>query len=242
MARDASGACWAVVRERFNQFMFGFYPPELYWRPILTFVLLLVALAPVLFDWMPMRRQMLIFAGAYPVIAYYLLWGGSIWPFVTFAVAAVIALAAFRAILRLDHPVLGTPGVAIAGAALGAFVYLRFLWGPITEGIHAVIGTLGPESVGSDQFGGFLLTLIIGVTAISASLPIGIAAGARPPVGADLHQDGLGGDDRVHPRRAADHAAVRGVDAAQLLPAAGDELRHHPARADHGDALLGRPI
>ena len=171
---DASGACWAVVRERFNQFMFGFYPPELYWRPILTFVLLLVALAPVLFDWMPMRRQMLFFAGAYPVIAYYLLWGGSIWPFVTFAVAAVIALAAFRAILRLDHPVLGTPGVAIAGAALGAFVYLRFLWGPITEGIHAVIGTLGPESVGSDQFGGFLLTLIIGVTAISASLPLGV--------------------------------------------------------------------
>jgi len=33
----ATGACWAVINERLNQFIFGFYPPELYWRPILAF-------------------------------------------------------------------------------------------------------------------------------------------------------------------------------------------------------------
>ena len=170
----ATGACWAVVRERFNQFMFGFYPRELYWRPILVFVLLIGALAPVLFTGMPFRRQSLMFTAAFPVIAYCLLWGGSIWPIVTFLLAVVIAVAAFRAIVRVDHPVLGAPGVAIAGAVLGAFVYLQLLWGPLTQGIHATIGTLGPESVGSDQFGGFLLTLIIGVTALAASLPLGI--------------------------------------------------------------------
>jgi len=171
---DASGACWAVVRERFNQFMFGFYPSELYWRPILAFVLLLVALAPVLFTGVPMRRQLLLFSAAYPVVGYYLLWGGSIWPFVTFLVAIAIAVAAFRAIIRVDHPVIGTPGMAILGAVLGAFVYLRLLWGPITAGVESVVGAIGPQAVGSDQFGGFLLTLIIGVTAISASLPLGI--------------------------------------------------------------------
>jgi general L-amino acid transport system permease protein len=47
---DASGACWAMIRERWHQFIFGFYPPELWWRPILAFGLLFVALAPVLYS------------------------------------------------------------------------------------------------------------------------------------------------------------------------------------------------
>ena len=46
---DAGGACWAVIRQRWYQFIFGFYPPEAWWRPILDFALLFVALAPVLF-------------------------------------------------------------------------------------------------------------------------------------------------------------------------------------------------
>jgi len=70
----ASGACWAVIHERIYQFLFGFYPPELYWRPILAFVLLFVAIAPVLFSALP--RQMLWFSLAYPVIAFLLIWGG----------------------------------------------------------------------------------------------------------------------------------------------------------------------
>jgi general L-amino acid transport system permease protein len=70
----ATGACWAVINERLNQFLFGFYPPELYWRPILAFVLLFVALAPVLFSNLP--RQMLWFSAVFPIIAYFLLWGG----------------------------------------------------------------------------------------------------------------------------------------------------------------------
>lgn len=34
-------ACWGVIRERWLQLLFGFYPSELYWRPILAFVLLI---------------------------------------------------------------------------------------------------------------------------------------------------------------------------------------------------------
>ncbi|MEZ5848262.1 MAG: amino acid ABC transporter permease [Geminicoccaceae bacterium] len=102
-----SGACLAVINERFGQFIYGFYPAELRWRPNLAFVLLLVALVPVLFSNVP--RKLLWFSALYPVIAYFLLWGG-----------------------------------------------------------------LGLRPVSSDQFGGFLLTLIIGVTGIAASLPLGI--------------------------------------------------------------------
>jgi len=28
-----AGACWGVIRDRFNQLMFGFYPHEEQWRP-----------------------------------------------------------------------------------------------------------------------------------------------------------------------------------------------------------------
>ncbi len=106
---NSAGACWAVITERFDQFIYGFYPVELRWRVNLAFILMLVAFGPVLFDRFPMRGKALWFTVAYPVIAYFLLWGG-----------------------------------------------------------------LGLEPVASDRFGGFLLTLIIGVTGISASLPIGI--------------------------------------------------------------------
>ena len=46
---NASGACWAVIRERWNQFLFGFYPSDQYWRPTLTFCLMIAAVLPVLF-------------------------------------------------------------------------------------------------------------------------------------------------------------------------------------------------
>ena len=42
-----AGACWGIIRERWLQILFGFYPGELYWRPILLLILLFVALAPV---------------------------------------------------------------------------------------------------------------------------------------------------------------------------------------------------
>ena len=74
------GACWAMINARFGQFLFGFYPPELYWRPILAFVLMFAALAPVLFDQAP--RKLLILTVLFPFIAYWLIWGGSLW-FVT---------------------------------------------------------------------------------------------------------------------------------------------------------------
>ncbi len=104
-----SGACWAVVAVRFDQFIYGFYPEELRWRVDLSALLLAVALVPVLFDKAPYRNYWMIFTLVYPVIAFFLLWGG-----------------------------------------------------------------LGLEPVESAKFGGFMLTVVIGVTGIAASLPLGI--------------------------------------------------------------------
>ncbi len=70
----ARGACWAAIRTYIHVFLTGFYPPELYWRPILAAALLPVALGPVLFRQLP--RKLLYFSVAYPVIAAILLFGG----------------------------------------------------------------------------------------------------------------------------------------------------------------------
>lgn len=104
-----SGACWAVVTTRLDQFAYGFYPAAFRWRPNLAFILLFVALAPILFNRLPLRRMLLWFAAAYPFIAGWLIHGG-----------------------------------------------------------------FGLPVVETGLYGGFMLTLIIGVTGISASLPIGI--------------------------------------------------------------------
>ena len=46
----AGGGCFGLVRERWNQFIYGFYPSALYWRPTIVFGLMLFAVAPVLFS------------------------------------------------------------------------------------------------------------------------------------------------------------------------------------------------
>jgi general L-amino acid transport system permease protein len=166
----ASGACWAVINERFNQFLFGFYPPELYWRPILTFVLLFVAIAPVLFSSLP--RQMLWFSLAFPLVAVFLIWGGSIWGTLVFLAGPVVGyLLGFRA-GRFAYGDNFLAGAAVA--VLAIVLWWLFAVTPITDLLNSRIGFVGFEPVESSRLGGFLLSITIGVTGIVGSLPLGI--------------------------------------------------------------------
>lgn len=209
---DASGACWAMIRERWHQFLFGFYPPDQWWRPVLAFGLLFAALAPVLFSgqkrnltlilggvavyvlvtlWLaaapgfPFLLAVLLVAGllalaqvqpgkllwftlAYPALCFWLLWGGSIW-------APIVAMAGFAIlylVFRLAAPLIGLAPAAGAGIVAAALWWL-YLEAPVAGGLQSVI-PLALQAVNSDQFGGFLLAIVIGVTGISFSLPIGI--------------------------------------------------------------------
>jgi general L-amino acid transport system permease protein len=104
------GACWAFIGKRFQLFVYGFYPEAERWRVNLSFILMIAALVPVLFDNVPNRKWGLWFSLAAPFIIGWLLLGG-----------------------------------------------------------------MGLTPVTTDKFGGFLLTLVIGVTGIVGSLPLGIA-------------------------------------------------------------------
>jgi general L-amino acid transport system permease protein len=163
---DATGACWAMVRERWHQFLFGFYPQEQYWRPILAFVLLFVAIAPVLFQALP--RRMMWLSVFYPAVAFFLLWGGPVWTPVVAMLGFVVLLVAYRLLVAP----LGVVLAASIGVGL-AILWWLFLDAPVAEGLTS-LAPIGLEPVASDRFGGFLLALTIGVTAISFSLPMGI--------------------------------------------------------------------
>ena len=69
------GACWAWLDQRINQFLYGFYPPEAYWRVNLALLLLVPAAAYVLVERLPLARYGRWFSLAYPVIAAFLLVG-----------------------------------------------------------------------------------------------------------------------------------------------------------------------
>ena len=159
------GACFAVVTSRFNQLLFGFYPPELYWRPILAFVLMFVAFAPVLHDNLP--RKMLWFSLIYPLLAYWLIWGGSIWGPIAFLATFAVIFFVFRALAQVGQM------VALVGTIAAAVIWYLFLKDPAAAFLATII-PISLEFVESSKIGGFTLTFIIGVTGIVASLPLGI--------------------------------------------------------------------
>ena len=71
------GACWVFVKERFGQFMYGFYPRPLRWRVDLTVLLAIIGAAPLFIGVFRHKvRYGLAFLFAYPLLAYWLLHGG----------------------------------------------------------------------------------------------------------------------------------------------------------------------
>ncbi|MDQ7775578.1 amino acid ABC transporter permease [Paracoccus aminovorans] len=207
---DATGACFALIKHRWNQFVFGFYPAALYWRPVLAFGLLFLALAPVLFSESRRARRIVLalatvlsFAIAlvlgapmpalagmallmlawavlieirpawallaslvYPLLAVWLLWGGSLWSEIAVLAGFGIGFGVWRAGARFGL-------FAVAAAAVVAVLWWLFLAGPVAAALAGML-PLRLQPVSSDQFGGFVLSITIGVAGIALSLPLGI--------------------------------------------------------------------
>jgi len=158
------GACFAVLAERWNQLLYGFqYPSTEYWRPNLALFLVLFAAAPVLFFDLP--RKLLLFTAIYPFIAFWLIWGGTI----------LIPIIAF----------LGVVGAYLVFERLGKQNFAAgFIGGVVAAfAIWLIGGALVPDTasnnsmlsaIPSRNLGGFMLNMMLGLTCVSLSIPIGV--------------------------------------------------------------------
>ncbi|UWR29554.1 amino acid ABC transporter permease [Sulfitobacter sp. W002] len=161
----ATGACFSVLSERWHQLLFGFkYPSDQYWRPTLALVLLFLAVAPVLFIDLP--RKLLYFTGVYPFLAFWLIWGGPIWGPI-FALLGVIA-----GYIVYSRLVQKSFAMALAGGLVVA-VIVWYIGGFIGEALRPASPLL--QAIPSRDLGGFMLNMMLGITCVSLSLPIGIA-------------------------------------------------------------------
>jgi general L-amino acid transport system permease protein len=72
-----AGACWAFVKAKFGQFMYGRYPIEERWRVDLTALLFIAGVVPAAMPRVPFKRETILYLLiVFPVVAWLLLVGG----------------------------------------------------------------------------------------------------------------------------------------------------------------------
>ena len=167
--RDQSGsaACFSVLTVRWKQIIFGFYPSEEYWRPVLAFLLMIVALLPILFQKL---FKFVWISIVYPGVAIWLLWGGSLWPVFNFYLGIILG-AYFLYFLQSKTRL--SVVISFLGG-LGAFlVVINVVSEPLVNILDSLVNT-DLVVVESAQFGGFLLSVMLGVASISTCFPLGV--------------------------------------------------------------------
>jgi general L-amino acid transport system permease protein len=186
-----AGACWPFIGAKLSQFIYGFYPAAERWRPNLVFAMGAVLLAPLLVPSAPFKRiNALLFFLVYPVVSFVLLTGGNL-DLRVFLLGHVMDMSAlfgvgFQSGLRLsfwsDFLLTGVVAMllaAVVASFLGASERAAAI---VTLTLFAVIGMVilavdlnyGLRPVETRLWGGLLVTLIVAVTGIVVSLPLGI--------------------------------------------------------------------
>ena len=165
------GACWMVIYVRWDQLFFGFYKSEgSLIRPTVAFIGLLIAVVPLLFDKVPYRKILLLFALAYSFIAIWLLSGGR-WGLHNVLLFYGLMLAVLP---LLFEKMPGRETLLYFSKAFPIIaLYLLIVGWPLSE-IEVSPFPISLSEVSTHKWGGLMLTLVIGVVGIALSLPIGI--------------------------------------------------------------------
>ena len=254
---NATGACWPFVRAKFGQFVYGFYPIAERWRPNTVYALCAILLAPLLIPSAPFKwLNAILFFAVFPVLAFVLLTGGnlemrqfvlgrfvnlesvvgstaifglrmSFW--IDFIASALLLTVISSAIARA----IGAEARTLAIAMLSSFVLLAIV-------LLAADIDVGLPPVETRLWGGLLVTLVVAITGIVASLPLGIllALGRRSSMPivrffSVIFIEFWRGVPLITVLYFASYMLP-------LVPAHGLELRRSAARAGRRHALCGR--
>ncbi len=225
-----AGACWAFVKAKFPQFMYGRYPIDERWRVDLTAILLILGLLPMAIPRVPFKRENAIYLlGIFPLVALILLTGGHfrVGPslFRLIALLACFAVGFSALFLARDPGAALMRVIAGTAAALGVIVLVASVplpsVAPIFYGLTLIdlltyalavvalaagclaIASSGPVAVrrltplaltvliavavlvilrtdfglvwvDTPLWGGLLVTLVVAIVGIVASMPLGI--------------------------------------------------------------------
>ncbi|PCI03410.1 MAG: amino acid ABC transporter permease [Hyphomicrobiales bacterium] len=161
-------ACWPYVIAYSKLFIYGRYPDPELWRVNLVLVMFFAGLVPLLMPSVGGKRVNLIFMlGIFPVLALVLLSGGnfefgqSFWEkYAIFSLAVLVAV--FLYMRATENSAMG----AVKSTAIGLAIFAAV--------ILFISADFGLVSIETPLWGGFVMTLVIAVTGIVVSLPLGI--------------------------------------------------------------------
>ncbi len=170
--RPNHGACWPFVWAKLKLTFYGRYPASELWRVNVVYALLAIGLIWLLIEKLPHRGLVgVLMLTAFPLVAFILLTGGNVdisWMF--WIIWTLIALGA------IGLGWMGNNGMG--GDALEAFSGAFFAIGGVMMALALVVFIsaidFGLEFVETANWGGFLVTLVVALTGIVASLPLGI--------------------------------------------------------------------
>lgn len=166
------GACWPFIEAKMKFFIYGPYENSELWRVNLAGLIGLAGLVWVMIERLPYRRHVGIFLlTAYPMIAIILLTGGAFE--VNHGSLSVIALVGLALITlgRLSRRGFLGDSVATFAGVYGVLGWLLVIYAGIMLVLSVDVGLM---NVDTNDWGGLLITLVVAVTGIVASLPLGI--------------------------------------------------------------------
>ena len=176
-----SAACWPYVGAYFKLFIYGRYPDAELWRVNLTLIMFFVGLVPLAMPTVPYKRENMIFMlGIFPVAAFVLMSGGNLDLNGFLLPDGMIAPSGTK--FWLDYIILTGIIVGLVGGYMRATETNPVPAMKLTAIAMAILGVVlfvmgfdfGLEPVETSLWGGFVMTLVIAVTGIVASLPLGI--------------------------------------------------------------------
>ena len=166
------GACWPFIEAKMKFYIYGPYDNSELWRVNLAGLVGLVGLVWVMIETLPYRRYVGLFLlTGYPLIAIILLTGGAFEVnYGTLSIMVILGLALIS-VGRLGRR--GILGDSVATVA-GVFAVVGWLI-VVYAGVMLVLSAdVGLMNVDTNDWGGLLITLVVAVTGIVASLPLGI--------------------------------------------------------------------
>ena len=166
------GACWPFIYAKFKFIIYGAFDNDQLWRVNLAGFVGLAALAWVMIERMPYRKHVGIFLLViYPIFTLILLTGGNFdTDYSEVGITIILGLALITIARQASA---GRFGQTVKEFAA---VFSISGWAMVVYAIIlAVIGLdYGLTEIGTNNWGGLLVTLVVAVVGIVASLPLGI--------------------------------------------------------------------